>query len=128
MAVFDHQLADFEGFAAKVAQLFRGYFRLVVKGWKKSVEVDYACESCGIKPVKDSDKRYWHTHHRNGDKTNNKPSDLECLCVLCHSYKDHMHEENLDKARMKIELDSFVNRYREELGCQVITSLAWNPI
>lgn len=91
-----------------------------VKGWERisrayRKEKDYTCELCGIKPVKDFDKRYWHTHHRNGDKTNNKASNLECLCVLCHSHRDHTHEENFDKSSMKRELDSFVNQYREEL-------------
>ncbi|MDR2886932.1 MAG: HNH endonuclease [Bacteroidales bacterium] len=91
-----------------------------VKDWEKisrayRKEKDYICESCGIKPIMEFDKRYWHTHHRNGDKTNNKSSNLECLCVLCHSYKDYTHEENFDKPRMKRELDSFVNQYQDKL-------------
>jgi 5-methylcytosine-specific restriction endonuclease McrA len=92
-----------------------------VKGWEKISKAyrkdkSHTCESCGIRPVKSSDKRYWHTHHKNGDKTDNRPSNLECLCVLCHSYKDHIHEENFDRKRMKRETDSFVSRYREELN------------
>jgi len=76
---------------------------------------DYTCESCGIKPTQGFDRRFWHTHHKDGDKTNNKPSNLECLCVLCHSYKDHAHEENFDKTRMKQELNSFVQQYKGKL-------------
>ena len=90
------------------------------KNWQKISRAyrkrnDYTCESCGIKPKNNFDKRFWQTHHRNGDKTNNNPSNLECLCVLCHSSKDNTHEENFDKPRMKREVDSFVKQYREEL-------------
>jgi len=76
---------------------------------------NFTCEKCGIKPVKDFDKRFWHTHHKDGDKTNNKQSNLECLCLLCHSHKDQTHEENFDKASTKRQLDSFVKQYRKEL-------------
>ena len=91
-----------------------------VKNWQKISKdyrksKDYTCESCGIKPARNFDKRFWHTHHKNGDKTKNEPSNLECLCVLCHSHKDHTHEENFDKTRMKIELNSFIKQYGEEL-------------
>lgn len=75
----------------------------------------YACESCGIAPINVLDRRHWHTHHKDGDKTNNKESNLECLCVLCHSYKDLKHEENFDTKRMRKELDAFVEQYRSEL-------------
>jgi 5-methylcytosine-specific restriction endonuclease McrA len=91
-----------------------------VKDWQKISKAyrknkDYTCESCGIKPKNNLDKRFWHTHHLDGNKTNNIKSNLECLCVLCHSYKDLRHEENFDKKRMKRELDSFVEKYKEDL-------------
>ncbi|MDR0864444.1 MAG: HNH endonuclease [Candidatus Symbiothrix sp.] len=91
-----------------------------VKDWQK-ISIAYrkkkecTCESCGIKPKNNFDKRFWHTHHLDGDKTNNKEINLECLCVLCHSYKDLKHEDNFDKTRMKKELDSFVEKYNTEL-------------
>ncbi len=76
---------------------------------------NYICESCGISPKKTVHRKYWHTHHKDGDKVNNKESNLQCLCILCHCYKDLIHEENFDKNRMKIELKSFINFYRGEL-------------
>jgi hypothetical protein len=90
------------------------------KNWQKISSAyrnkqGYTCESCGITPKNNFDKRYWHVHHKDGNKTNNKESNLECLCVLCHSYKDIRHEENFDRARMKRELDSFVKTYRTDL-------------
>ena len=90
------------------------------KNWQKISKTyrkikDYTCESCGIKPARNFDKRFWHTHHKDSDKTNNRQSNLECLCVLCHSSKDLTHKENFDKTRMKRELDTFVKQYKEEL-------------
>ena len=76
---------------------------------------NYICESCGISPKKTVHRKYWHTHHKDGDKVNNKESNLQCLCILCHCYKDLIHKENFDKNRMKIELKSFINFYRGEL-------------
>jgi hypothetical protein len=76
---------------------------------------NYTCESCKISPKKIIHRRFWHTHHKDGDKTNNKESNLQCLCILCHCYKDLRHEENFNKNRMKIELKSFIKFYRDEL-------------
>lgn len=76
---------------------------------------NYTCESCGIKIDSLIDRRYLHTHHKNGDKTNNRESNLECLCILCHSFKDIKHEENFDKKRMLNEIKTFVKTYRTEL-------------
>lgn len=76
---------------------------------------NYTCESCKVAPKETIHRRYWHTHHKDGDKTHNKESNLQCLCILCHCYKDLRHEENFDKNRMKIELKTFIGLYREEL-------------
>jgi len=91
------------------------------KNWQKISATyrkskNYTCEICGIKPASTYDKRFWHTHHKNGDKTNNRPENLQCLCVLCHSYEDLHHEENFDTTRMKRELDSFVEKYKGSLS------------
>jgi hypothetical protein len=90
------------------------------KNWQKISHAyrqskDFTCESCGIKSANNFDKRFWHTHHKDGDKINNKQVNLQCLCVLCHSYMDIKHEENFEKKRIRSELDSFVNKYRNLL-------------
>lgn len=77
---------------------------------------NYTCESCKIVPNETIHRRYWHTHHKDGDKKNNKESNLQCLCILCHCYKDLRHEENFDKNRMKIELNTFTDLYRDGLN------------
>jgi hypothetical protein len=35
---------------------------------------------------------HFEVHHIDGDKSNNKDSNLECLCKRCHMYK-HRHDE-----------------------------------
>jgi hypothetical protein len=76
---------------------------------------DYTCETCGIQIKSNIDRRYLHVHHKNGDKTNNHQSNLECNCILCHAYKDRAHEENFSKRRLKFELKTFVNKFNDEL-------------
>lgn len=75
---------------------------------------EYTCEKCSIQMV-GIDKRYIHTDHKNGDKTRNVESNFECLCILCHCYKDEQHRQNFGKRRMKRELTSFVDKYKTEL-------------
>ena len=93
----------------------RGY----VKEWQKISQryknkKEYTCEKCNIQ-MTGIDKRYIHTDHINGNKTQNIETNFECLCILCHCYKDELHRENFGKRRMKRELKSFVDKYRHEL-------------
>lgn len=78
-------------------------------------EKNYTCESCGITPDSPSDNRFFHVHHKNGIKTNNRRSNLECLCILCHANEDAHHEHNFDTRRMQREIDTFISKYREKL-------------
>ncbi len=78
-------------------------------------EKNYTCENCGITPDTPADKRFFHVHHKNGNKTNNKRSNLECLCILCHANEDSRHEHNFDTRRMQREVNGFVSKYREKL-------------
>lgn len=85
--------------------------------YKKTV--NYTCESCGFGGSdleSNYDKRFIDTDHVTGwDLTNTDNSNLMCLCKLCHAYKDDTHTENFNKRRMKIELKTFVNKYRHIL-------------
>lgn len=90
-----------------------------VKDWQKisqqyKTKKEYTCEKCNIQ-MTGIDKRYIHTDHKNGDKTRNVEANFECLCILCHCYKDEQHRENFGKRRMKRELNSFVDKFREDL-------------
>lgn len=78
-------------------------------------ENDYKCECCQFQVEAVADRRFIHVHHRNGDKLNNRRSNLESICVLCHSYKDATHEQNFERRRMQAEVKLFVNKHRSEL-------------
>lgn len=73
---------------------------------------DFTCERCGVKMESVLDYRFMQTHHKNGVKTNNKESNLECLCIECHSQVDDAHRENFSKGANAIMLESFRKKYR----------------
>lgn len=78
-------------------------------------EKNYTCESCNIKIGEPGDRRYIHVHHKSGNKLNNRRNNLECVCVLCHAYKDTTHEQNFGRRRMQKEIKAFTTKYRTEL-------------
>ncbi len=45
----------------------------------------YKCQNCGIDLSKLEHRKYAHVHHRDGDKSNDNPTNLEVLCIECHS-------------------------------------------
>jgi len=57
------------------------------------IKKDYTCESCGWKPRNTYQKRFVHTHHQNGDKTDNGQENLKVLCIECHSNIDGYHTQ-----------------------------------
>lgn len=51
---------------------------------------DFRCEACGVNLR--NQKMLLHVHHRNGVKSDNKPSNLAALCAACHREQaDHQH-------------------------------------
>tara|TARA_B100001093_G_C26844049_1_gene1021914 strand:+ start:119 stop:1057 length:939 start_codon:yes stop_codon:yes gene_type:complete len=61
----------------------------------------WKCTSCWVNLSKK--KTLLHTHHRDHDKTNNSPSNLEVICALCHKEKHHprMHVSYIDEQYIK---------------------------
>ena len=47
----------------------------------------HICEKCGLHDFTKELPR----HHKNRDRSDNSPDNLEILCVGCHS-KEHLHE------------------------------------
>ena len=72
---------------------------------------EYTCERCGIKIENPLHRHFMHVHHRNGDKTNNRTSNLECLCIRCHSIVDNIHKENFSTKANQENLVFFNNLY-----------------
>jgi len=52
---------------------------------------NYTCEKCRWKATNHYQKKFIHTHHQNGDKTNNGKDNLKVLCIECHSNVDEYH-------------------------------------
>jgi hypothetical protein len=91
------------------------------QGWESisrafKTRKEYSCEDCGIQITKVLDKRFIHTHHVSGDKTDNSEKNLKCLCILCHSNQDENHRQNFQKGSMKKELDIFISNYKAHLA------------
>lgn len=87
-----------------------------VKGWEeKSLEYrrkyDFTCARCGIKVKDGLDHQYMHTHHKNGKKTDNRESNLECLCIRCHAEVDDAHRKNFSRGANKVLLQEFKKKY-----------------
>jgi 5-methylcytosine-specific restriction endonuclease McrA len=49
----------------------------------------YRCAKCNT-VLGQSDSKFLHVHHRNGQKHDNRESNLEVLCIGCHA-EEPMH-------------------------------------
>lgn len=84
--------------------------------WQKISEAcrtkrNYTCENCGFHPESRMDRQFIHVHHKDGRKTNNRESNLQCLCIACHSNVNPTHQENFSKGANRVMLDSFKKKY-----------------
>ena len=75
---------------------------------------DFTCEECGIRIDDPFDHHYMHVHHINGDKTNNRESNLKCLCIRCHSQVDEFHQSNFSRGANEVLLQQFEDEYLPE--------------
>ena len=82
-------------------------------------EKNYTCEKCGfggdmLETI--LDREFIHTDHIIAwELTNMKRNNLQCLCILCHSQKDDLHQLNFAKIGMKKRLFRFIERYKLKL-------------
>lgn len=74
---------------------------------------NYTCERCGIHIEDPFDQQYIHTHHINSRKTDNRLSNLQCLCIRCHSRVDQYHIERFSHGDQRRQLEEFNRLYPE---------------
>jgi len=91
---------------------FYGY----VKNWEAislayRTKRDFTCERCRLHIDDLFDRQFMHTHHRNGDKTDNREANLECLCIKCHSEVDARHVRNFSHRAKQVLIAEFRRKY-----------------
>lgn len=91
-----------------------------VKEWQQiskkfRIENEFTCDNCTIKIENKLDQRFIQVHHRSGNKLINNRENLQCLCTLCHSNIDERHNVNFQKKRSIREIETFVEKYSDEL-------------
>ena len=71
----------------------------------------YQCEKCSINLSSVMDRHFLHVHHLNGRKTDNRPQNLQCLCIRCHASVDERHKGNFATVNRERELDIFIKKF-----------------
>lgn len=72
---------------------------------------EYTCEKCGLHITNPFDQLFMQTHHKNGNKVDNRQSNLQCLCIRCHANIDARHKANFARGGNRITLEDFNTKY-----------------
>ncbi len=88
-----------------------------VKNWEEISNAfrekkNFTCERCGTH-VEDYDHGFMQTHHKNGDKTDNRAVNLECLCIKCHSEVDENHKKNFSRGANPTMIREYMQKYHK---------------
>lgn len=73
---------------------------------------EYRCDKCGVQITEPFDYYLMHVHHKDGDKTNNKNSNLRCLCIECHSTINPAHRKRFSSRANQLLIEEFRRKYR----------------
>lgn len=74
------------------------------------IKHNYTCEKCGIQ-VSPFDHTFMEVHHKNKIKIDNRESNLQCLCVKCHSEVDPTHIHNFATGGKRLLIKLFLEKY-----------------
>ncbi len=90
-----------------------------VKNWEEislayRTKKNFTCERCGTHVEDGFDHFYMQTHHKNGIKTDNRESNLECLCIKCHSEVDDIHKRNFSSTASRITINEYMQKYHNK--------------
>jgi hypothetical protein len=90
-------------------------------------KMSYTCEKCGFGGAdlkKTRDRRYIDADHIVAQELmNTADSNLQCLCALCHSFKDSIHEAHLAKPHVRLRVAGFISEYANVLAKKNATLL-----
>lgn len=73
---------------------------------------EYRCEKCGVQISDPFDYPFMDVHHKDGNRANNKKSNLRCLCIECHSTINSEHRKQFDTRAKKLMIEEFREKYR----------------
>ncbi len=83
---------------------------------------NFTCEKCGV--TTGEYESFMETHHINGDKTDNSDTNLQCLCVKCHSEVDRTHYMNSNSPGHRALIRLFMDKYRDKRKNPFLTKKA----
>lgn len=92
-------LEDLESGKYKVTSVNKVHKWLVRNGYKED-----RCEECGITEWRDKPILF-ELHHIDGDRNNNKLSNLKMLCPNCHAQTDNYKSKKIVFLKNKNKLD-----------------------
>jgi hypothetical protein len=82
------------------------------------ISKNYKCEKCNYdgSVLRGLDKGYMEVDHIIAwELSNLNEENLQCLCVLCHSQKDPVHQKNYSKGANLKKVKEFVKKFKSEL-------------